>query len=236
MNSNCRTANFKIITIEGNIGSGKSTLLENLRSHYCNNTRFIFLREPVDDWHKIKDEEGNTMLKKFYSDQDKYSFAFQMMAYISRLKILRDTVKSINLFYTNDDDNDDSPYIIITERSLYTDKYVFAKMLYDKHKIEDICYQIYLNWFDEFANDFPIDAAVYLNANPDKCYERIHKRAREGEEFIPLEYLKDCNNYHEEFLQSFTSNKLVLDGNVDIYDNEKIVEQWLQQIHSFIHN
>ena len=84
--------NYKIVSIEGNIGSGKSTLLENLRNYYKNNKNVIFLREPVEEWDKIKDNEGNTMLKKFYADQEKYSFAFQMMAYISRLKILRDTI------------------------------------------------------------------------------------------------------------------------------------------------
>ena len=35
--------------------------------------------------------------------------------------------------------------IFITERSLFTDKYIFAKMLYDQGKIEDVNYQIYLN-------------------------------------------------------------------------------------------
>jgi deoxyadenosine/deoxycytidine kinase len=80
--------NYKIVSIEGNIGSGKSTLLENLRKQYANHTHIIFLPEPVDDWEKIKDNEGNTMLKKFYANQEKYSFAFQIMAYISRLKIL----------------------------------------------------------------------------------------------------------------------------------------------------
>ena len=79
--------NYNIVSIEGNIGSGKSTLLENLRNHYSQNDYVIFLREPVSDWEKIKDSEGNTILKKFYAEQEKYSFAFQMMAYISRLKI-----------------------------------------------------------------------------------------------------------------------------------------------------
>ena len=37
--------------------------------------------------------------------------------------------------------------IFITERSLLTDKYVFAKMLFDQHKIEDVNYQIYLKMF-----------------------------------------------------------------------------------------
>lgn len=245
------TTNYKIVSIEGNIGSGKSTLLDNLRKHYINNKRVIFLREPVDDWEKIKDKDGNTMLKKFYADQEKYSFAFQMMAYISRLKILRDTVNDIreqladkvsqqfNKICTGGNYDKKfklEEYIIITERSLYTDKHIFAKMLHDQGKIEDVCYQIYLNWFDEFAKDFPINYSVYVNTEPENCYERIHKRARDGEEVIPLAYLKDCHNYHDEFLNELITSKLVLDGNVDIYENEKIVEEWLEQINEFINN
>jgi deoxyguanosine kinase len=230
------SSNYKIVSIEGNIGSGKSTLLENLREKYSQNSHVIFLREPVDDWEKIKDSQGNTMLKKFYSDQEKYSFAFQMMAYISRLKILRDTIKFITEEIQTNNENI-SQYVIITERSLYTDKYVFAKMLHDQGKIEDVCYQIYLNWFEEFAKDFPINYSVYVNTEPNKCYERIHKRARDGEEVIPLAYLQDCHNYHEEFLdenKGIKTNKLVLDGNVDIYENEKILGEWLEKIESFI--
>jgi deoxyadenosine/deoxycytidine kinase len=247
------TTNYKIVSIEGNIGSGKSTLLENLRKHYSDNTHVIFLREPVDDWEKIKDANGNTMLKKFYADQEKYSFAFQMMAYISRLKILRETVDKIvternklvkqrfeEMFVKRGEQQNYfklPEYVIITERSLYTDKHVFAKMLHDQGKIEDVCYKIYLSWFDEFAKDFPINYSVYVNTEPEKCYERIHKRAREGEEVIPLAYLKDCHNYHEEFLdenKGINTSKLVLDGNVDIYKNEKVVEEWLDKINSFI--
>jgi len=227
------STNYKIVSIEGNIGSGKSTLLENLRKYYSNNVHVIFLREPVDDWEKIKDSQGNTMLKKFYADQYKYSFAFQMMAYISRLKILRDTVNSLQ------ETSEIQTYLIITERSLYTDKYVFAKMLHDQGKIEDVCYQIYLNWFDEFVKDFPINYSVYVNADPQKCYERIHKRSRDGEEVIPIAYLTDCHNYHEDFLDDdkyIQTNKIILDGNVDIYENTNILDEWLEQIDLFIHN
>jgi len=223
---------YKIVSIEGNIGSGKSTLLENLRKHYKDDSHVVFLKEPVDDWEKIKDKQGNTMLKKFYSDQDKYSFAFQMMAYISRLKILRDTIKTLT-------SKNNEHYVIITERSLYTDKHVFAKMLHDQGKIEDVCYQIYLNWFDEFAKDFPINYTVYVKTDPKNCYGRIHKRAREGEEVIPLAYLQECHNYHEEFLDDQTgisSKKLCIDGNVDIYKNEQIVEDWLSLIKLFVSN
>lgn len=232
---------FKIISIEGNIGSGKTTLLEKLRNYYKDNTHVIFLKEPVDDWEKIQDIKGNTMLQKFYSDQEKYSFAFQMMAYISRLKILRDTIKHVTnernmLAHNSFQDHSELPkYIIITERSLNTDKNVFAKMLHDQGKIEDVCYQIYLNWFEEFAVDFPINLYVYINTEPEKCYERVHNRARVGEEIIPLSYLQNCHNYHEDFLAN-THKKLVLDGNINIYENEKIVEIWIEQINMFINH
>jgi deoxyguanosine kinase len=215
---------FKIVSIEGNIGSGKSTLLENLKNHYKDNPHVVFLKEPVDEWDKIRDKNGDTMLSKFYANQEKYSFSFQMMAYISRLKILRDTIK---LYKDND-------VTIITERSLFTDKYVFAKMLYEQGKIEDVCYQIYLNWFDEFAQDFPITHTVYVNAEPQICYERIHLRARIGEELIPISYLQDCHKYHEEFISNIKSDILILNGNSDIYKNENIVNEWLNDIDEFI--
>ena len=90
------TRNFTLVSIEGNIGSGKSTLMKNLKEYYKNNNQVLFLKEPVDEWEKIKDSNGITILEKFYKDQDKYSFPFQMMAYISRLNVLRDTLKTLD--------------------------------------------------------------------------------------------------------------------------------------------
>jgi deoxyguanosine kinase len=230
-----------IVSIEGNIGSGKSTLLETLKSIFKENSNVLFLREPVDEWEKIKDKDGNTMLQKFYANQQEYSFAFQMMAYISRLTILRETVRDImNKVSLNQDKNENDKnekYIIITERSLYTDKFVFAKMLYDQGKIEDVMYQIYLNWFDEFAKDFPVNDVIYVNTNPVKCYERIHKRARIGEEVIPLAYLTACHEYHNAFLDENTGIKatqLVLNGNQDIFQNSHIVDDWIMSIKNFL--
>jgi len=230
---------FTIVSIEGNIGSGKSTLLERLRSEYKDNQYIRFLREPVDEWEKIRDKDGNTMLQKFYANQKEYSFAFQMMAYISRLTIIRENVRDIMNAVKQDIDNGKVPrkYIMITERSLYTDKYVFAKMLYDQGMIEDVKYQIYLNWFDEFAKDFPVNDVIYVNTDPKKCYERIHKRARVGEEVIPLTYLESCHKYHNEFLDGFTglkTNQLVLDGNQDIFVETGLVDAWISIINQFL--
>jgi deoxyadenosine/deoxycytidine kinase len=158
-----------------------------------------------------------------------------MMAYVSRLKVLRDTLKTIK------NDSVDKNIIIITERSLYTDKMVFAKMLYDSKKIEHVNYQIYLNWFDTFSDEFPVNKVVYVKTSPEKCYERIVKRSRTGEENIPLVYLSSCSNYHDSMLDKENKecvclDQLILDGNVDIYENKDQVNKWINQIDQFTRN
>jgi deoxycitidine kinase len=239
---------IEIVSIEGNIGSGKSTLLANLKKYFNNNNFVIFLREPVSEWSNIKDENGVTILEKFYEDQEKYSFSFQMMAYVSRLKLLKDTFDEIKLriqklrSFCSDYDCSGmktKKFVIITERSLYTDKMVFAKMLFDTKKIEYINYQIYLNWFNTFSAEFPVDKIIYVKANPEICHQRINIRNREGENNISIDYLKSCNDYHDKMLDRESSecvcnSQLILNGNNNIYDNEHILSEWIQSIKEFI--
>jgi deoxyadenosine/deoxycytidine kinase len=215
------SSTVQIISIEGNIGSGKSTLLAHLKEN-CPDV--VFLKEPVDEWEKIQDEKGVTMLEKFYADQTKYSFSFQMMAYISRLKILRDTIRN----------HPERPITIITERSLNTDKMVFAKMLYDSGKIEHINYQIYLSWFDTFSAEYPVQKHIYVKTDPEICHKRIHIRSRNGEDNIPIDYLVSCSKYHDEMMEVVEGDKLVLDGNVDIYENRGTLSEWIDTIRRFI--
>ena len=144
----------RIYSIEGNIGSGKSTLIALLEKEKKISQYFLdninYLSEPVDIWATIKDNDDITILEKFYKNQSKYAFSFQMMAYISRIAQLRNAIVR-------------NPYgIFITERSVYTDKNVFAKMLYDDNKIHTIDYQIYLKWFDEFLEDVQQTGIIYL--------------------------------------------------------------------------
>ncbi len=236
----------QIISIEGNIGSGKSTLLKNLKNHYANNENIVFLKEPVDEWEQIKDDNNVTMLEKFYADQERYSFPFQMMAYISRLNLLKEAVTNVKdkmkkIYEKHGDYSMKLKTIIITERSLITDKMVFAKMLYDSGKIESINYQIYLNWFNSFSEEFKINKIIYVNAEPNVCHERIGKRQREGEDKIHLDYLTTCHNYHVNMLDTTLTEcachyQLVLNGNIDIHENSYILNEWISSIEQFIYN
>lgn len=215
-----------IVSVEGNIGSGKSTFVKNMEKtmnteNGINNMKFVFVQEPVNEWTKIKDENGVDMLTKFYNNQEKYSFAFQMMAYISRLSLLKRA-------YEENPTNT----VIVTERSVYTDRYVFAKMLYDTNKIETIEYQIYLKWFDEFIKELPVWGMIYLHTTPEVSHERVLKRAREGES-IPLEYLQQCYNYHEEWLNKESS---VLTIDVSNENSEENVTKWISIFINYLRN
>jgi deoxyadenosine/deoxycytidine kinase len=197
----------KIFSIEGNIGSGKSTLIKRLQQSFTN---FVYLPEPVDLWNEIKDTSGVTILEKYYSNKERYSFSFQMMAYITRLSQIKECIK-----------NSPSDAVIITERCLLTDRYVFAKMLYDNNFIEEIEYSIYKRWFDEF-DEYPLTGIIYIKTTPEICLARVNHRNRKGEETIPIEYLSCCHDYHEQWINKSETVKMIVDGNLPIRENEII--------------
>lgn len=204
----------QIICIEGNIGSGKSTFVQFLKTYYEGRSDICFLDEPVDLWLTCKDEEGN-ILEHYYKDQKAYGFKFQMLAYISRLSILKKAVENKQYKY------------IISERSLFTDRNVFCKMLYDEKMIDEIGYQIYNMWFEEFNVFSQNTKYIYLKTLPETSYERVLKRERKGET-IPLEYLAKCSDYHDSWLlqPEFKDKVLaVFDANVKEQDTHKWTEE-----------
>jgi deoxycitidine kinase/deoxyguanosine kinase len=219
----------RIYSIEGNIGSGKTTIIENLQKTFENNPNVIFIREPVDIWQTIQDANGETILSKFYKDPAKYAFTFQVMAYSTRLSMLRDVIRQNPLCE-----------IIICERSLDADKYIFEKMLYADGLIDEVSHQIYQRFYGEFQDEFQLAGIVYIDADAEVCKGRIEKRARVGEETVALDYLEKCQRYHEAWLSDKELNAAVLKikTNEDVtYDltcpNDKGLV-WMMQIVEFI--
>ena len=196
-----------IVSIEGNIGSGKSTLLKELKKCGDLNNKFVFVQEPVDEWNNIKDSSGESILQKFYANQEEYAFSFQIMAYITRLRKILDAIEK------------NPEAVIISERSLETDKYVFAQMLYDDGKIREIDWIIYNYWFNSFLDRIQTNLIIYIKTSPDNCHKRITKRNRSGE-VIPIEYLENCDNYHNNWLKDLTVEVITLNGDTNINTEE----------------
>jgi len=246
MSSDHQPQGAVIISFDGNIGSGKSTTCYEYEQYlarrmetaslddgfaatpttvFPNITSFreevCFLDEPVALWNQVCDKDGVNILTNLYKDIRANAFKFQMMAYISRLSLLRKAVK------------DPKIKLIITERSVETDRNVFAKMLYDAGDISHDEFQIYTLWFDEFLTDVPLAGIVYINASPEVCLERIGKRARAGET-IQTDYIQRCHQYHEDWIRTRGCALLELPANEDIIGTPRLLSERMERITEFI--
>ena len=183
-----------IITVEGLIGAGKTTLCQMLRERLEGTTvagrSIVFVAEPVDVWSTFIDADGKPMLALFYANPKKWAFSFQMMAYISRLAALKKARE----------ENPDA--IIVAERSLEADRYVFAQMLLDDGCINTVDHKVYTHWFDTFASDYCPDLVLYLDTPVDIAEARILSRARSGEDPIERSYLDSLAAYTNRWLDT----------------------------------
>jgi deoxyadenosine/deoxycytidine kinase len=192
-----------IITIEGNIGSGKTTFIKELINYekMKNTNTICFLQEPVNMWESIKNKSNETMIECFYENQEKYAFPFQIMAYVSRMALIKQAILNGYKY-------------IFTERCIYTDRNVFLKMLYESNKVEKMNYEIYNMLFETFTQEYNI-YHIYIQTSPEVALKRVIKRERAGENNISLEYLTMCNCYHNDWLVNNKKNIMKFDVNED---------------------
>jgi deoxyadenosine/deoxycytidine kinase len=206
----------KWFIIEGNIGTGKSTFLKKLNEDL--NCEIIY--EPLEQWIDTKDENNKNILDNFYKDTNRWCFTFQVNALITR---------SISI-----NKPQESKYRFV-ERSVYTDKNVFAENSYksgNMNQIEMDLYNKYFDWIQEHFKTEP-DGIIYLRADPETSYERIKKRSRDEESIIPLDYIKQIHEKHENWLQN-ERNVLILDANVEFEKNKKNFNDMIEKIKRFV--
>ena len=214
-----------LISIDGNIGSGKTTLFNILKKRLVLETfkNKSFIEEPINDWLNLKDSSDNNILELFYKDKTKWSFSFQICAFISKIKKLEDIINP----------SDDS--ILISERTVLTDKECFAKQLYNDKFINEIEWSLYNDVYNMMIKkDYIPNAIVYLECNPTICFERIHKRNRMEEAEIPYEYLEKIHIKHNEWLSGTNIPVLRINVEENYLDNEEQLESIIKKIQVFI--
>ena len=209
-----------LISIEGNIGSGKSTILRMLKEKH---PEWNFVDEPVGAWIALKNQHGESLLEIFYKNKERWSYTFQNVAVLHRFQNLHSALQGLD---------PNKPNVIVMERSLLTDKMVFTAMLRKQGCIDDLEMQIYEQWFHHLAHMLPETRAyIYVNTAPNVCSSRIHKRDRQGEQVIPLDYLEDLHRHHNDWLFNQTNGKPVLTYSNDSEEiNLEPIEMFIEDL------
>jgi len=201
-----------IISLDGNIGAGKSTLLQEIRNKLHD---VHIVDEPVSQWSELKNAKGKSLLELFYEDKNRWSYTFQNCALLTRLKNIQKAVENIDTTIS-------SPQVIITERSVLTDKHVFAEMLYDAGNIDPLEWELYESWFNVFGKKYPVRAIIYVSTSSGTSKERINTRNRTGEESIDLEYLDALDRQHKKWIKNTNIPVLTLSTEADTPVEENI--------------
>ena len=208
-----------LITLDGNIGAGKSTLLDLLHERI---PWISVIPEPVGEWLQMKNAAGESLLELFYKDTDRWAYTFQNCAILTRLI---DTLRILKEWKPT---TGKLP-IIVTERSVLTDRHVFADMLHNQGKLDDLEWNLYLRWYDAFAKDLPIRGILHVSTSASTSQSRIATRGRTGEGGIPLDYLEALDAQHKKWVAESTLPTLSIttEPGTDMEAVVGQVEAWL---------
>jgi deoxyadenosine/deoxycytidine kinase len=185
-----------LVLLEGNIAAGKTTLGDVLSA----SPKFEFIPEPVERWQS---GFAANLLERFYSETQRWAFTLQICAFMTRTQVLEQAVEH-------------NGRTIVYERSIYCDRYVFAKNLHQQGLMDDTEWGLYCNFWQRLHSIAPVpDVILYLRTPAEECYRRLQMRGRAEERSISLEYLQQLEARHDEWLlapEPMGIPVIVLDG------------------------
>jgi deoxyadenosine/deoxycytidine kinase len=185
------------VAIAGNIGAGKTTLTKLLAKHY--------------KWEPhYESVEGNPYLDDFYAEMERWSFNLQVYFLNSRFRQIleiRESGKNI-----------------IQDRTIYEDARIFAPNLHAMGLMPNRDYTNYESLFELMERLVsPPDLLIYLRASISTLVGQIHKRGREYENSISIDYLSRLNERYEAWITKYDKgNLLIIDvDNLDFVENQE---------------
>jgi len=183
------------IAIAGNIGAGKTTLTNLLAKHYKWEPHFESVAE-------------NPYLDDFYGSMERWSFNLQIYFLNSRFRQIleiRESGKNI-----------------IQDRTIYEDANIFAPNLHAMGLMTNRDFSNYETLFELMERLVaPPDLLIYLRASIPTLVGQIHRRGREFENSISIDYLSRLNERYEAWISTYKKGKLLI---IDV-DNLNIVDK-----------
>ena len=171
------------IAISGNIGAGKTSLTELLSKHY----RWEAHYEDVID---------NPYLDDFYNHMERWSFNLQIYFLKSRFE---------QLIKINNNSN-----TIVQDRTIYEDAHIFAPNLKSMGLMNQRDFKNYQGLFELMESQIHgPDLLIYLRSNIPNFVNKIHKRGREYENSITIDYLSRLNERYEAWTSTYDKGNII---------------------------
>ncbi len=194
------------IAIAGNIGAGKTSLTELISKHY--------------GWQAhYEDVIDNPYLDDFYTHMERWSFNLQIY-------FLRSRFQQLLAFKNN-------PKTIVQDRTVYEDAHIFAPNLNAMGLMSQRDYKNYIELFNlmESLVEGP-DMLIYLRSSIPNLVSKIHKRGRDYENSISIEYLSRLNERYEAWISTYDKDKMVIIDvdDLDFVENKKDLESVISEI------
>lgn len=217
----------RCFVVEGNIGAGKSTFLKMLKQYL--NVQIVL--EPHEQWQRVAGTDHN-LLHKFYKDPNRWAYTFQSYAFVSRIMSQQAHSQS-------------NPYAIqVLERSVFSDRYCFARNCYELGYMNALEWKLYQEWFTWLRDTYVSrpEGFIYLRTKPEICYERLNKRNREEEATVSIEYIRSVHDKHEGWLIEKEGVDgymreipvLILDCDIDFENNKAEQEKHVEAVGAFM--
>lgn len=232
-----------IYSIEGNLASGKSLILDHLQTK--SELSIKTCKEPIEEWMNMNN--GSDLLKSFYEDGQRWSFTFENLVQLSRVRTHQQS-KSVVVEHSS---NTNLPFLsqnekalkVFTERSLWSSFFVFCKNSFEDKRITQVEYDILEQYFLTFAqmlnkseqthikkqqsvHTLPFKV-IYLKAKPETCYQRMKKRNRSSEDSVGIDYLTKIHSKYEDWINKLQEHDSSL---VKIIDADQDVQGVIAQI------
>lgn len=203
--------NVKHIAIAGNIGAGKTTLTTQLARQF--------------GWEAhYEDVADNPYLSDFYHDMHRWSFNLQIYFLNSRYRQILDIQKGSK--------------VVIQDRTIYEDAYIFAPNLHEMGLMSKRDFDNYFTLFEIMSTQVkPPDLLIYLKASIPTLVSHIQARGRDYEGSISIDYLKKLNNRYNQFISTYKAGKLlVIDSDkVDFLNRKEDLGKIVNNIRAELH-
>lgn len=238
----------KRVSIEGNIAVGKSTFARLLQTA---GQDWEVVPEPVSKWQSLEsgaEQQGDqgpqptvsNLLQMMYQDPQRWSYTFQTFSCMSRLRTQLQPPPAPLLSSLGDP-------VQVFERSVYSDRYIFALSMFDLGCLSAPEWVVYQDWHsflvEQFGCRLQLEGIIYLRAPPQTCMERLGRRGRAEERGVELDYLEKLHTQHERWLLEKTTRLhfdwlkrvpvLVLDASEEFEGDPEVRTKLITQVQDF---